>query len=1231
MLPELVRRLVLATAPQATRVSFRSDEGVQLPGWDGIVVNTEATPFVPGGVSAWELTVSVGAGQKAQADYDKRSADPNGLRAEETTFVFVTAHRWAQKDQWARERKAEDRWHDVRAYDADDLATWLSQAPAVESWFARLIGKRPPGTVDLEGFWEAWSHGTRPPISGELITAGRADACSRVREWLGGSEVIQRIRAETREEAIAFFSAVAHSLEETIRHRILASVVVVRTEDALKDLALSDPPLTLVLDLDSPDVGAAVARGHRVVLPLGRETAVRSDVLDLPPLDAEEAARILEGGGLPENRARRLGTLARRSLTAFRRKLALAPEAQHPTWATPESGPELAPLILAGSWDGAREADREILVELSGAGSYEELQRRLVSWSERPDPPLRRVGETWYVTSSEDAWQLLARYLTRDALERFQRVATAVLSCPDPQFELPPDERYMAAVRGKTPRYSEHIVRGLAETLAVIATSDGPSQVGGMRPNDLVRAVVRDVLEKANEDWRVWASLSSFAVLQMLAEGAPDEFLAAVERGLRGDDPVLSRLFTDQGAGIFTSSPHPGLLRALEVLAWSPDHLTYVVTPLGKLATVDPGGNLANRPRNTLRAIFLPWYPQTGAPADRRLAALDSLRRGHPEVAWDVVVGLLPQGHDVPHTPARPRYRTWAAETKSQVTVVADWTFVSDIVSRLLEDAEGNGSRWAQLIEAAPHLSPELRREVVERLRQIAAVSMPEDDRAAIWHALRRVVSRHRSYRDAEWVLPVTDVDELANVMARFEPRDPRDRFAWLFGHHPDLPEGLAADWRAHQAEVERQRVEAIRDVYAAGGLGAVLELAGGIELQFELGRALAAVGMVRDEENQVLGHLASADPALARLALGFAVGRVAKEGTAWARDKLTTVGAAWSPEQQAELLLALPAEPATWDLAAACGRDVESRYWTGLSPYGIGEEHASRAMRAFIDHGNATAAIHLAGGWEDAPGPLVAEALERYLGTAGSTPIDGELGHWIGELLDRLQAASDVDRSRVARLEWAYLPLLRFDREPKVLQERLAHDPEFFVELVSLAFRGEGEEPRELAEDEKARARRAWELLQSWRTCPGDRGGGDIDAGALFEWVEPARELLQDKRRGAIGDEIIGQMLSGSPPGPDGAWPHPAVRDLVEKLASDDLERGIAIGRFNSRGVVTKALDKGGTQERALADRYEKDAAAVADLWPRTGALLRRMAESYRADAAREDERAQRRRELEG
>jgi hypothetical protein len=104
----------------------------------------------------------------------------------------------------------------------------------------------------------------------------------------------------------------------------------------------------------------------------------------------------------------------------------------------------------------------------------------------------------------------------------------------------------------------------------------------------------------------------------------------------------------------------------------------------------------------------------------------------------------------------------------------------------------------------------------------------------------------------------------------------------------------------------------------------------------------------------------------------------------------------------------------------------------------------------------------------------------------------------------------------------------------------------------------------------------------------------------------------------------MIGEVLSGSPPGPDGAWPHPAVRDLIEKLSNADVERGIEIGRYSSRGAVTRGPYEGGRQEREIAERYERYAQTVGDRWPRTAAMLRRIATTYLADAAEEDREAE-------
>ena len=46
-LPQLVRRLILATVNRVTRIEFRAGEGVQFPGWDGLVVTDKGNPFVP--------------------------------------------------------------------------------------------------------------------------------------------------------------------------------------------------------------------------------------------------------------------------------------------------------------------------------------------------------------------------------------------------------------------------------------------------------------------------------------------------------------------------------------------------------------------------------------------------------------------------------------------------------------------------------------------------------------------------------------------------------------------------------------------------------------------------------------------------------------------------------------------------------------------------------------------------------------------------------------------------------------------------------------------------------------------------------------------------------------------------------------------------------------------------------------------------------------------------------
>src|SRR6266536_3185194 len=105
--PRLIRRLIRQTNDQVTTLSMRADMGAGVPGYDGIVEASRATPFVPAGRSVWELGTGGDPLDKANRDYRKRTDDPLGEDMASTKFVFVTSRRWPEGEAWAERRRAE--------------------------------------------------------------------------------------------------------------------------------------------------------------------------------------------------------------------------------------------------------------------------------------------------------------------------------------------------------------------------------------------------------------------------------------------------------------------------------------------------------------------------------------------------------------------------------------------------------------------------------------------------------------------------------------------------------------------------------------------------------------------------------------------------------------------------------------------------------------------------------------------------------------------------------------------------------------------------------------------------------------------------------------------------------------------------------------------------------------------------------------------------------------------
>ena len=428
-LPELIRRLILATVPQPSLLRIPSGSSVRLPGWDGVLEVEEGNAWVPKGTSVWEMSCEGDVGTKANADYEKRTAEPRGVNPAGTTLVIVTARTWQNKDSWLNERRVEGHWHDIKVLDSVDLAAWLEQAPAVAEWFAKLIGKLPEtGIEPLEKWWETWSSMATPPLTPDLVVAGRNEGIAAVGQWFQQPADRYYVRGSTQYEAIAFLAACGKKHEDEWGSELFARALVVQTPEAWRSLERHHVPLVLIRafqgDLASSQI--AVSNGHHALTPLAKDEEPRGDGVELPMLGRDEAITALVTMGLSDARARELIRKSAGRLPVLRRFLLDEAGVDPPAWATaPPSS--LAALALVGEWDEDHEGDRQAVAQIVGQ-PYEEIERDLPGLAIGPDAPLVKIGSRWRFVSQEEAWHLLAPHLTSTVVTRFADVSAEVLA-----------------------------------------------------------------------------------------------------------------------------------------------------------------------------------------------------------------------------------------------------------------------------------------------------------------------------------------------------------------------------------------------------------------------------------------------------------------------------------------------------------------------------------------------------------------------------------------------------------------------------------------------------------------------------------------------------------------------------------------------------------------------------------------------------------------------------------
>ncbi len=1239
-LPYLISRLVRATTPASTQADFPSGSAAYIGGWDGEVICQESTSYVPKGISLYEFGTEADCKGKADDDYDKRTADPLGYTQKDCVFIFITPRFWKLKNKWVKARKAEGIWKDVKVYDSSILEQWLAIALATSRWFSGHVGSYPfDGIMTADEFWEEWSTGPNGLIlQPEVVTSGREFEQKQLLTTLQGQASIKGIKASTKNEAIAFIIACAKQFPMNENERFYSKSLIIDTEGNFRGIRINTiTPLNLIPRFEEMQpLYLAVAQGHHVLVPLGADDSFNQETITLPTIDRDGQVNSLFKSGISKEDAEKFSREAGRNITIVK-KLIGFPHTKS-KWLDIENIREIIPALLIGRWDESFIGDVELIEKLSGL-KYSDYLVTLTKWRNLEESPLIQIGETWRLTSPLDIWTNLSRQLTKKDFQSIQECFSLAFKSGNPIIESE-DKNDFAAFYNKERKFSTWSREGLTQSLILVGRfGEGLNIPNLPNPQLWVDSIILDLLNNASGE--LWISVDN--ELPLISEASPISFLKAATNSLSKEQPEIMDMFKEVDGYLHSTSNHTGLLWALEGLAWLPDYLREVGLILLKLSRLDPGGNLSNRPINSLTEIFKPWHYQTLTPFDERMEILKYITGKEQQAAWTLLIRMLPDHHGIAHPTHKMRWRVFDKNTNLRYTDQEIWNTHTYVIQLLLDLFDADEKKFAQLIEETANvkLSPLNRNKILDWAE--INYSNVNQIKYTTGETIRKILNHHRSHPNTYWALSEAELKRLENLYEKLKPLDVLNQYIWLFNDHwPVFPDGakyveneFEKRHEQQQKKIDEARSEAVKLFLKELGLEKTLELRKSVKESWTLGDALAKVITNEDEIFSVCECL-NEDKENLIFIRSFIFRKSMIEGFEWIIilfKKLQQKG--FSKDALANILIPVNQSKQLWDFVSTLGKEIEAKYWQSIYPsfFYIPDEDKILGVQMLMKHRRFFSAIDICSHFlEKMPTELLAELLKKSATEESSEPVNLK-GYEIDRIFDTLDKRTDLEHQTIINLEWLYISVLASNStrsKPIMLQEELSKDPEFFIEVLKWVYKPKDEtkieEKRKGISDKEIqnRSKQAYNLLLSWKKIPGMKSDNSIDETELKQWVSKVRMLAEEAGRLEVADMQIGQVLAEYPENiPE--WPQEKIFELMEELNSDRLFRNYASAMFNKRGFSLRGPFDGGNIERGHAKYFEELSEKFRNKYPNVSKLFQRLSNNYLADAKLMDESAER------
>ena len=1208
-LPVLIRRLIATTGNGIIRYDFPGYDNGERHGWDGVLETTQATPWVPEGLSVWELSTRSDVKTKANDDIQKRNKQFFNVEPSSATYIFVSLRRWKEKEKtkWLTEQKASKQWKDVRVYDAEDLERWMERSLEARIWLKPRLSLSTQEQSDkvrtLDAAWKNWIDSTELAVDESYFAEAIEEYQTVLTAFLEDSQDNHlTIGAASVGEALAFlWCAMGTKFQSLIRERLL----IFDEAETLQKMGQERPAfIAIVHDPKTNAVSQTLSRQLKsiYIYPTGSDKAD----IELRPLSlcavnrlpaADRDISVAECGGTLSVKELLMDCGA--SLTVFHRRLSCFPEERGANWRRDGvKAALLIPAAMLGQWLETSDFQRQVLTRLVGTDRWDEFKSCFNEYLKQHDAPVWRYESHCGVVSKLDAFFSLRDEFTAEVLDRFYQTVATVLQQPDTQANvvelaglgLPIVSRDQPLARTR---------RQLMDTAAFLSKY-GSQLLQRRCPYDFVKQGI-DLMNALLQPLSVEKLRQAGTELPLLAETAPGRFLRMLEDDWKSSDSVIQDVLQDRTA---TTDVLKEVLRAMAVVAQlSEDAFIRTCRLLGLWQTITPPeGEGRSAIERLLESLFTPENVGVIEPVNLP-KALQWVVKTFSEVGRVLCRWLMALEDTLPEVLPTPLWnrvgsREWTAKEKAAYrNKIGEWLLsVTKLTTADLKDL-------LPLLRVMPQTIQEA---CCGRLETWLDQAPSDEALAELKEAMRQDVN----FRS----LPDVVRDRFEAVYRRLSPQNIVQRNRWLFDkqwleHAAGEIQDEELDWQAREKAVESQRVETLKQILAERGTDGFLELTQYGEAQFEIGRLASLV--VTDEQWLIL--LQSCLRQKLNSKREAMIQGLTEEVSSDRRQALSQWFPVLSRDAALKLLTLMPFRRWVWQWMEDDVPQWMDVYWRMVPTLYVKEKsEALVAVESLLAVNRPRAAFTVV---QLQPRKVGSEVLLKIL-LALLKPSDDKSAVSSTSLKEAVKIvvqSPDIPRDTKAYVEFFYIDALRVYGSHRAdhieaLEAYITEHPEFYVNLVGWVFRRNDGKPDEAVYLENMKiyggiSHRTLNAVCLRETLETERGYERVR-----NWVNSVRCSCQEIGRGETVDILLGKLAARSYYDPQKVQFPMNFYRLLTELDSSDFVNGVVTELEYSRRLSQVARKDFVEQGFLMDEKIRKEMARVWYDWPQGLVLLKQM-----------------------